>query len=304
MSRGSTPFDGRRGAGLGTRRTGRRPPASAALTLALVLGGGAAAADLRAQPLAERVRATRDGAVQFQFAAREGVCGWGESISIYGDRPSSDRTSGDRVIRRGEGREGRPCREGPVRVRLRLEDGRATVLDARVGTPWPDRLAGAEDPGAAPDGAADLGSVPPADAADYLLEVAVEAPAEVGEQAVFVATLARGVETWPRLLRLARSEEVPEDTRRAAVFWVGQAAGREATEGLVSVIEDEDALEVREAAVFALSRREDEASVDALFRIARSSPEPELRRKALFWLGQRGDDPRVLALFEEILTGG
>ncbi|MFQ5679510.1 MAG: HEAT repeat domain-containing protein [Gemmatimonadota bacterium] len=127
----------------------------------------------------------------------------------------------------------------------------------------------------------------------------------MGRRAIFAATLARGVEIWPRLLAFARRDDLPTETRRGAVFWLGQAAGEKATEGLVSVIEDEGDLEVREHAVFALSRREEEEAVSALLQIARTNPEPRLRKLALFWLGQRaGDDPRVLDLFESILVGG
>ena len=106
------------------------------------------------------------------------------------------------------------------------------------------------------------------------------------------------------MLTLARDGSIPRDTRRAAVFWLGQAAEEAATRGLVSVVEDAGAIEIREHAIFALSQRDDEAAFQALVRIARSSPEPALREKALFWLGQRDGDPRVLDLFEEILTSG
>lgn len=260
----------------------RRYRAAVAVPALCLLAASILAGEAAAQDLAGRVAAEGDGTVRFEYEAREGVCGWGDGITV------SDGVH----VRRGDGCDC-PCREGPVRVELRVEDGRVTGFDTRVGRPWP---AGA--------GATDLGAVPPGEAADYLLDLAAEARESVGEDAVFAATLARGVEPWPRLLDLARADGVPSGTKRAAVFWLGQAAGAAATEGLVSVIESPEELEVREHAVFALSQREDRESVEALIRIARSNPEPELRKKALFWLGQREDDPRVLRLFEELLTGG
>ncbi len=91
------------------------------------------------------------------------------------------------------------------------------------------------------------------------------------------------------------------DTRRHAVFWLGQAAGEAATRGLDSIAVDARGdLEVRKHAVFALSQRPSEEGVPALIRIARTNSNPELRKSALFWLGQ-SEDPRALALFEELL---
>ncbi|MDQ3136347.1 MAG: hypothetical protein M3Q93_02035, partial [Gemmatimonadota bacterium] len=115
------------------------------------------------------------------------------------------------------------------------------------------------------------------------------------------ATLADSVVVWPMLLRLARRPDLPLDTRRQAVFWLGQAAGEAATRGLDSLAGDRSGeLELRKHAVFALSQRPPVEGVPALVRIARANPHAELRKTALFWLGQ-SEDPRALALFEEIL---
>ncbi len=106
---------------------------------------------------------------------------------------------------------------------------------------------------------------------------------------------------WPVLLRIARRTELPVETRRQAVFWLGQAAGEAATRGLDSLASDRgEEVEVRKQAVFALSQRPADEGVPVLIRIARSNPHAELRKSALFWLGQ-SEDPRAIALFEEIL---
>lgn len=252
------------------------------IVAALALGVGATAA--AAQSLETRVASAPDGWVRFEYEARPGVCGNGSSITF-------DDEEGRVWSRRG-GSCDCICEEGPIRVEMRVRDGEPVDLDAEVGGPWRDR-----------DGVTDLGVVPPDEAADYLFTLAERSRTEAGEEAVFPATLARGVEAWPRLLEIARSE-ARTDTRRQAVFWLGQEASERATEGLTSIIDDDDELEVREHAVFALSQRNEETAVDALFRIARSHPEPELRKRAIFWLGQRGDDPRVLDFLEELLAGG
>lgn len=230
-------------------------------------------AALGAQSLAERVRGAGDGTVRLSFAARPGVCGTGTSITLDAD----DEWEGC-------------CASGPVRVSLRMRAGRVTGAEARVGGRW--RAAGSD--------VTDLGTVPARAAADLLLALARQAERSGGEL-LTAATLADSAVVWPELLRLARAPELPMDTRRQAVFWLGQAAGDAATHGLDSIaVDGRGDLELREHAVFALSQRPAEEGVPALIRIARSNPSPQLRRKALFWLGQ-SDDPRALALFEELL---
>jgi HEAT repeat protein len=109
------------------------------------------------------------------------------------------------------------------------------------------------------------------------------------------------VTVWPRLIQLARQPTVPEETRKQAVFWLGQAAGAAAARGLDSIVTDSSGeLEIRKQAVFALSQRPTDEAVPALVRVARSSPSREVRKSALFWLGQSGD-PRAFSLFEELL---
>ncbi|CAN5853251.1 hypothetical protein BH24GEM1_BH24GEM1_04930 [soil metagenome] len=154
---------------------------------------------------------------------------------------------------------------------------------------------------AAGDGVSDLGLVPAQEAADLLLTLAAKTGGDGGGELVTAATLADSVVVWPRLLRLARDRGVAEETRRQAVFWLGQAAGQEAARGLDSIAADGGGdIEIRKHAVFALSQRPADEDIPALIRIARANRHPELRKTALFWLGQ-SEDPRALSLFEEIL---
>ena len=235
-------------------------------------------AALAAQSLAERVRTAGDGTVRISFAAREGVCGHASGISIMDGDDADDEWISD-------------CERGPVRVSLRMRSGRVTEADTRVAGRWRTGRTGVRD----------LGLVPAREAADVLLALARQAGEEAGDELLTAATLADSAVVWPDLLRMAREDGLPLETRRKAVFWLGQAAGEAATRGLDSIaVDDRGDLEVREHAVFALSQRPADEGVPALIRIARSNPHPELRRKALFWLGQ-SEDPRALTLFEEIL---
>jgi hypothetical protein len=243
-----------------------------------------------AQTLAARIAQAPDGDVRVAFTAREGVYGNGHNVIQWGCdhgrcREQSDGDWSDDVDWRT------PCDSGPVRVAFSVRGGKVVSLHAYVGGQWIPR-----------QGVTDLGRVPAPDAGRYLLGLARQAGGQVGERAVFAATLADSVTAWPELLRLARDETVPEATRRSAVFWVSQAAEGAATRGLDSLVE-EDTIDrdVREQAVFALSQRPQEEGVPALIRIAKTHSDPDIRRKAIFWLGQ-SHDPRALALFEDLLT--
>lgn len=248
------------------------PIALLALALAHPAGGAA-------QSLAQRVAALGDGALRLSFAARAGVCGVGTS------------GTGFTVVGRSErGEWESDCGGGPVRVSLRVRGGRVADAHAYVGGRW--------RPGDART--TDLGIMPAHRAAADLL--ALVDRADGGADALITAaTLADSAVVWPDLLRLARRADLPLETRRHAVFWLGQAAGAAAVRGLDTLVQEPSGdLEVRKQAVFALSQRPAGEGVPALIHVARTSPRAELRKSALFWLGQ-SEDPRALALFEEIL---
>ncbi len=233
-----------------------------------------AAPALVGQSLASKIDRVKDGTVRLSFAAREGVCGNGRSISTH---------SGNR------GEWEHDCESGPVRVVVDRSGGRSTGLRSYVGGQW--RGTATED----------LGVVDAKEASDWLFGLAVKNEG-ASEDAIFPATLAEGVESWPALLRVARHDRVSQKTRRNAIFWLGQAAGVAATKGLDSIVQDDNGDRgVRESAIFALSQRPREQGIPALIRVARTSQDPKLRKTALFWLGQ-SEAPEAVALFEEILT--
>ena len=238
-----------------------------------------------AQSLASRISRVSDGIVRFSYASRPDVCGNGDNNISFGDS--------HRVIRNGtdDDDDNCPCDSGPVRVTLTVRGNAISRIRVAVGTPR-----------STPSDLVDLGSVSTRDAVAYLLDLARKAGGNAGGDAIFALTLADSVTPWPDLIRLARNDNVPNETRKSAVFWLGQAAGAAATRDLTELAEDERGdQDVRESAVFALSQLSDDQGVPALIRIARSNRDPEIRRTALFWLGQ-SDDPRALDLFEELLS--
>jgi hypothetical protein len=249
-----------------------------------------------AQNLAERVSAApADATVRFTFESQPGVCGNGESISVR--RPGDDVsvTGRGRRYTVNSGRTGADwmaeCMEGPVEMEITRTGRTITDAHARVG-------------GEARDATVDLGRVEPAAAIEFLLaaDVLGSARGRAADRMVFAATLANA-ESWPDLLRVARAQKLPSGARKSAVFWLAQAAGDRATEGLRSIVgDDSDEIEVRKQAVFALSQIRTDATIDALINIASTNREPELRKSAIFWLGQSGS-PRAIAFFEEVLRG-
>lgn len=243
--------------------------------------------------LADRVASAPDGAVRFSFATRAGVCGNGRNVISF---ECDDGSCGHHRISAGnyyDDDAGCPCEPGPARVALQKRDGQITRVRTYVGGAW------------RPGGNArvtELGAVSAVAAAHYLLDLASRSTRDAGRDAVFPAVLADSVTVWPDLLRLARTPAVPHETRRSAVFWLGQAAGDAATRGLSDLVDDTSLdVEVKESAVFALSQLRRDDGVTALIRIARTHSSPRVRKQALFWLGQ-SDDPRAVALFEELLS--
>jgi hypothetical protein len=269
--------------------TMHRQVGRSALVAAFALGAIAVAGtEGLAQSLASRVAAVRSGTVRFEYPAREGVCGNGRgSISIrserggttsYGTRTSRDREWEDE------------CEPGPVRVALDVAGGEVTDVRAYVGGRW---RGSAE---------LDLGAVGAKEARDYLIGLAERAAPQPAKEAIFPAMIAEGVTLWPQLLRLAKDSDRPRGVRNQAIFWVSQAAGEAATEGLQEIIDDPKGdRELRKSAVFSMSQRPKDESVPALIRIAKAHKDPEIRRTAIFWLGQ-SNDARALAYFEEVLS--
>ena len=241
---------------------------------------------VKAQSLANRIAGVREGKVRLTFAARPEVCGYGNSISRGGDNHVSwtSEQSPD-VIYDDE------CSHSPVRLVLYVDDGRVTKIRTYVGGRW--RPATSET--------RDLGSVSTREATSYLLSLAESDNGKVGREAIMPATLADSVRIWPQLFRVARSERVAKETRKQAMFWLGQAASDVvAPDNYGKGRETEDS-EVKKQAVFALSQHRSGESVSALIQVARNNRNPEVRRSALFWLGQSGD-PRALDVFEQILS--
>ena len=248
------------------------------------------ASTLGAQSIADRVSRAGNGSVRMSFATRPEVCGRGGNIHRGGNWHGSFNNSDRNYSRDVEW--DAACDYGPGRLVLDKREGEIVALRFYVGGRWR----------ASNDGVTDLGNVSAREAADYLVSLASTLPGKAGRDAIFPATIADSATVWPALLRLARNDERPRETRKQAVFWLGQAAGEAATAGLDSLSNDATVdREVQKQVVFALSQRPKDEGIPILIRVARTHRDPEVRRDAVFWLGQ-SNDPRAVALFEELLT--
>ena len=253
------------------------------ITVGAALLAGATAAGAQG-PLAARIAAARDGELQFEYAGREGICGNGRTFirtSEHSYNGSWDDAQDD------------ACVPGPVRVVLRKAGGEIVSLREYVG--------------AVPTvaGRTELGEVPPADAAAFLLGLAETSQrGNVAREAIFPAMIARDVVAWPSLLRIARTRDAGR--KNDVAFWLGRyAAAKLQGSDDPFVVErraDSDEEDVKKHAVFALSQLHGREGIDALLDVARTNRDPVVRANALFWLGQSGD-PRALDLFDDILHG-
>ncbi len=235
------------------------------------------ASPLSGQTLGARIAASRADRVTFTFAGKPGVCGDGENFNIRGVRQRHD-----------PGEEWN-CAEGPVRVTLDRNGRTLMRIRTTVG-------------GATPTGAEELGEVSPNEASDWLLALAEQGNGRTSEEALMPGVVGRDVVVWPRLVAMAKRQELREETRKQAIFWLGQEAADHALGPLDEVLSDDPDREMRQAALFALTQQHNDRSIDILIRTARSHRDPETRRTAFFWLGQSGD-PRGVQLFEEVLAG-
>lgn len=249
----------------------------------------AIASTARAQDIAQRVSAVRNGVVELHFASRPRVCGNGDEGISVGRSMHMGRYDAD---------DASSCEPGPVRVRLRVEDG--AVRDIRTSVGRPAQRASGER-------TTDLGAVPAAAAAGYFLQLAKTATSHVSNVAVTPAILADSAYPWHELLAIARDTETRSSgTRSSAALWLSRFAAAKIS-GRVNDLgapDDErvsDESEARTSAVFALSQLRNHEGIPPLVQVAQTNPDPRVRRQALFWLGQSGD-PRALDLFERILA--
>jgi hypothetical protein len=242
-----------------------------------------------AQSLSDRVaRVGSEQAAAFTFPARSGVCG-GPHFVRYGTSVTVSRGS---YLYSGDS-ESHPCESGPVRVTLLRAGSQVVGLEVGIGADDTARQV------------VDLGSVPGAVAAEYLLGVARTVEGRPGQAAIFPAMLADGVDNTEALLTLARNRDLSRQTRQSALTWLGREAetltasrATGVTATLAQIARDEsDAPAIRQHAMNVLGRGAPAPGVGTLGELAGSS-DPWLARTATTALAGSGD-PRARAFLRE-----
>ncbi|MFL6245890.1 MAG: HEAT repeat domain-containing protein [Thermoanaerobaculia bacterium] len=103
----------------------------------------------------------------------------------------------------------------------------------------------------------------------------------------------------PALLELARHDPETE-TRRHAIFWLGQRAGEKVAGELRRFVDEDPDEDIKTHAVFAIAQLPRERSVPLLIDLVKTHKNRAVRERAMFWLAQTGD-PRAIDLIESIL---
>jgi HEAT repeat protein len=239
-----------------------------------------AASAASAQNLTQRIASAPDGAVQFTYAARPGVCGNGRTYySINGSMWFGSMN--DNVLRSD------PCQPGPVRVVLGRAGKEVVDVNTYVGPPQ-------TSPGT------DLGAVSAREAAEYLLSLAARVDGRPGRDAITPAMLADSATVTPQLLTIARDQSRSRETRSSAIGWLNRAADErggvspsQLAKALGDLARDEnDNQHVRQSALGVLSRQENGEGIPALIEISRSTQDIWLGKQALGSLARSGD-PRA-----------
>ncbi len=235
---------------------------------------------LDAQSLERRVAQVRDGEVEFNFAARPGVCGDGR-YWMRVDANSWHGTFND-AIRLA------PCEDGPVRVLLTRSDGVTVKLQTFAG------------PLQSEQGATNIGRVSTREAASYLLGIAQEVDARTARDAIFPATIADSTAVTPTLLQIVQNTERPRALRSTAISYLasraeepGGVGARDAGRRLGAIARDErDNQQIRQQALRSLMRIDAGGGYTALEELALSASDPWLASEATKALASSGD-PRA-----------
>jgi HEAT repeat protein len=119
-------------------------------------------------------------------------------------------------------------------------------------------------------------------------------------QILFAVQQSQGPEATAWLQELARDKTVDVETRKNAIFHLGQRKSTDMNT-LASIYDSakgED--EIQDQVIFVYSLRREPEAVDKLLAIAKTDPNIERRKQALFWLGKKSD-PRVNQLLRDLI---
>src|SRR5262245_28761695 len=92
----------------------------------------------------------------------------------------------------------------------------------------------------------------------------------------------------------------PEQVRKKAAFWMGNARGRRGFETLRRLVRDDADARFREHAIFALTQSEEPEAIGTIIDVGKHDASPRVRGQALFWLGQKAGQKASAAITDAI----
>ncbi len=115
---------------------------------------------------------------------------------------------------------------------------------------------------------------------------------ELQEKAIFALSEQRSPRATEILKRFVEREDVPDDLKANAVFWMGQKHSPETMKYLQELYPRLRSEDLKEKVIFAFSQMRDDEAKRWLLDLALNANEPtEMRKKALFWAGQNRSVP-------------
>lgn len=149
-----------------------------------------------------------------------------------------------------------------------------------------------------------LEGVKPEESVRFLTEVVRSSPGkgnDLDEEALDSLAFHRNAGALDALTEFATSTRYRGDLREQALFWLGEARGREGYEIVARVLREDKDDELREHATFALSESPVPEAAELLLKTARTDRAPGVRSQAMFWLAQI-DHPQAPATILEAIA--
>ena len=85
------------------------------------------------------------------------------------------------------------------------------------------------------------------------------------------------------------AESQPEEVRKQAIFWLGNARGHRGFEIVSRVVREDPSDKIREHAIFALTQNKDPKALQVVASVAHNDKSGHVRGQALFWLAQQAE---------------
>ncbi len=243
--------------------------------------------------LERRIAAAGDGPAQFNFAAREGVCGNGRTYFRVDDDGWYQTTTSSGNFSSDAARSDL-CQRGPVRVVVTHAGRDIVKVETFAGPLTPD-----------PESGRDLGTVSAREAALYLLSVAATGEGRPAREAIMPAMLADSAVVAAKLLEIAKDQTRSRDVRRSAITWAARRRAEPGGPGAAAVAKAlndivrnrEEGEPIRQQALSTVANFNRGEGIPTLIGFA-SDGDKWIARQAMATLSRSGD-PRARAFTRE-----